>query len=321
MALAPTSPPPSTVRGRCTAFGLDVWPDSELPFLGGGTLPTGRRLELRRLPGPEGLPALPGAIPISDEREPGGGRLFRIEEGATGYRIDGPRYGETFLAADGSSVLGCPGAGGLAAWQRLLIAQVLPFAAVLRGLEVLHAGAVAIEDGAVVLLGTSGAGKTSLAAALERRGATFLCDDVLAVESREGRLVGHPGAPVAGIARAELERLRRDGGLGGRAILAEDEREAMVRAVPHPRPAEVRASFLLDRRPDGPERPRFEPLRSPQLLLASTFNLVLLGAMRLQGLLDVCALLAGSAEHVVFGPATGPAELAAAIEARLEAPR
>ena len=64
-----------------------------------------------------------------------------------------------------------PDGTGPGEWQRFLIAQVLPFAAALHGLEVLHASAVTVAGRALALLGPSGAGKTSLALALCRTGA------------------------------------------------------------------------------------------------------------------------------------------------------
>ena len=85
---------------------------------------------------------------------------------------------------------------------------MLPFAALLQGLEVFHASAVVQGGEAIALLGPSRAGKTSLALELCARGASFLADDVLALETREDALFAHPGSPVAGVA-LEHERGRR----------------------------------------------------------------------------------------------------------------
>ncbi len=82
-----------------------------------------------------------------------------------------------------------------------------PFTALLqqRGVATLHAAAVATEAGAVMLLGRSGIGKSSLAAALVERGYPLLADDVTGVMLDAGgrpvalpafahqRLWGHPG--------------------------------------------------------------------------------------------------------------------------------
>jgi ABC-type multidrug transport system ATPase subunit len=52
-----------------------------------------------------------------------------------------------------------------------VLAQVLPLAAVLRGIDVLHASAVALAAGPIAFLGGSGAGKTTLASRIVARGA------------------------------------------------------------------------------------------------------------------------------------------------------
>jgi hypothetical protein len=301
-----------------TVLGLDVRCDADLPFLEGAeAAPTGRALRVSLGDAPD-WPA--AARLISDEREPDGAVNFQIEDGGeAGYRIAGPRFGASTISADGTRLWGVPGEGGIAAWQRMLIAQALPFVAVMRGLEVLHASAVAAEGGAVAFSGPSGTGKTSLALALARRGATLLADDVLALERAGDELLAHPGTPVAGVAAGEAARLERDGGSSG-TVLASDSHERIARTRLAAAPLPLQALFLLERSADA-EAPRFEPTADPQLLLSATFNLLLNSPARLSGLLEVCATLArGRVERVVFGPGLGPEALAAAIQARLGRP-
>lgn len=310
--------PPSAQR---TVFGLDVRADRPLAFLeGASALPTGRRLELSLAATVAELEWPSDAALISDERGAGGEVVFQIERSALGFRIGGPLYGAAIVSADGSSVRGSPGTGGLGAWQRLLVAQVLPFAAVLCGLEVLHASAVALGGGAVAILGPSGAGKTSLAVALSRLGADFLTDDVLALSCEDGRLLGHPGPAIAAIDSAEAERLRHGGGLDPEGLLGEDRREAVVRMAPSSSPLPLRAIFVLDRRAAGPAQPHFEPVLEPTALLSATFNLLLLEPARLTALLEVCAIAArGRVERVAVGPGGDATALAGELAARLEA--
>jgi hypothetical protein len=302
-------------------FGLDVWTEEALPFLrGAGAAPTGRRLDLSLRDG--GVAALgwpQSAELISDERQPDGEINFRIEaDPESGYLIWGPRYGASLLSADALTLRGALGSDGVDSWQRLLIAQALPFAAVLRGLEVLHASAVVAKQGAVGFLGPSGAGKTSLALALCRRGASFLADDVLAIEAGKGSLIGHPGAAIAGVDHPEADSLLGDGRLSQDDVLAADSRERVVQIHAAAAPTEIAALFFLDRRADGPARPRFEPAADAQTLLAATFNLVLAAPQRLRTLLDVCARASlGRVERVVAGPAIDATELGAAVEERL----
>ncbi|HEX6688741.1 MAG TPA: hypothetical protein VF085_08760 [Solirubrobacterales bacterium] len=306
---------------RATMFGLDVWTEETLPFLrGANAAATGRRLDVSlRDGGIEALEWPETAELISDERLPGGEVNFRIEADAeAGYLIWGPHYGASLLSADAQFLRGALGRGGIDSWQRLLIAQALPFAAVLRGLEVLHASAVVAEPGAVAFLGPSGAGKTSLALALCRRGASFLADDVLAIEAGREFLVGHPGAAIAGVDHLEADSLIGSGQLSQESVLAVNSRERVVRIPEAAAPAALAALFFVDRRADGPARPRFEPAADAQMLLAATFNLVLAAPQRLRTLLDVCAQAClGRVERVVVGPGVDATELGAAVEARL----
>lgn len=304
---------------RATVFGLDVRADLPLPYLKTAKAgPTGRTLETSLMGEAEPPSWPPGAELISDQRRSDGALSFRIEAGSEGYRIWGPACGANVISDDGRQLRAAIGACGMQAWQRLLIAQVLPFAGVLRGLEVLHASGVVIDQGAIAFLGPSGSGKTSLALALCRRGAGFLTDDVLALERVDGELLGHPGAPVAAIERTEAERLRRLAGLEEPEVLSVDPREQLVRVELVAKPAPLCALFFLDRRPNGPALPRFEPIADAGMLLASTFNLTLTTPQRLKRLLDICALASrGRVERVLVGPDLDATELGAAVERRI----
>ena len=68
--------------------------------------------------------------------------------------------------------------------QHFLIDQVLPRILGHEGNMVLHAAAIRLGDGAVLLLGKSGSGKSSLAASFERTGYALLGDDALVVSWR-----------------------------------------------------------------------------------------------------------------------------------------
>jgi hypothetical protein len=300
-----------------TAFGLDLSSETPLPFLeGAGARSTGRPLHISYR---EQAPAWPQEVQlISDERGLEGEVIFQIEAADGAYRFHGPAYGCTVLSGEGTEVQGAPGEEGFEGWQRLLVAQVLPFAAALQGLEVLHAGAVVLGGEGVALSGPSGSGKTSLALALQRRGAELLADDVLAVERDGEELLAQPGAPIAGIHLAEAERLRVQQEGKGAKVLARNGREQVARTAIAPEPVPLKALFLLDRRLQRPSEPIFETEQDPRQLLASTFNLLLAAPERLASLLEVCARLAARrVERIAFGPRTDPDELAAAIWARL----
>ncbi len=83
-------------------------------------------------------------------------------------------------------------------------------------------------------------------------------------------------------------------------------------------PAPLAAMFFLDRRPDGPTEPCFEPIADAQMLLGATFNFVLATPERLRGLLDVCALAAQRrVERILIGPSVDAAQLGVAVTRRL----
>lgn len=171
----------------------------------------------------------------------------------------------------------------------------------------------------MAFLGPSRSGKTSLALELCGRGASFLSDDVLALEPCGQQLLAHPGTPFTAVDRA-----RPAGDSGDRVhapeVLAVNDRERLVRMSGAGGPAPLAALFFVDRRPDGPTQPRLEPSTDAQMLLAATFNFVLATPQRLRGLLDVCALAAQlHVERIITGPHTDTAELGATVERRLSA--
>jgi hypothetical protein len=76
-----------------------------------------------------------------------------------------------------------------------LLGPVLGFVLRLRGLSCLHASAVAIDGGAVVLLGPAGAGKSTTAAAFNTLGYALLTEDVVALEPAKTGFHVLPGYP------------------------------------------------------------------------------------------------------------------------------
>ena len=113
-----------------------------------------------------------------------------------GFRVWAPRHGCYLVAPDGTHVAGAPSAVAAWRWERLVLAQVLPLAAALRGMEILHASAVEMAGRAVAFLGSSGVGKTTLAARIVVRGARLVTDDVLAVDMANGAVRAYRGVPL-----------------------------------------------------------------------------------------------------------------------------
>jgi len=70
----------------------------------------------------------------------------------------------------------------------------------------LHASAVVIDGQAIAFLGTSGAGKSTMSAALARRGAAFLTDDVLRIDvCADGAILAHVGPPTMRLWQPSVE--------------------------------------------------------------------------------------------------------------------
>lgn len=79
--------------------------------------------------------------------------------------------------------------------RHLLLDQALPLAMSGRGAFILHGSAVLMDDRAVLFVGESGRGKSTLAAWFAFHGHTVLADDCLRLEEHEGRTLLSPAYP------------------------------------------------------------------------------------------------------------------------------
>jgi hypothetical protein len=80
-----------------------------------------------------------------------------------------------------------------------LLGPVIGLLLRLRGVTCLHASAVALENRAIAFAGSPGAGKSTTAAALARRGHAILSDDIVALEERDGIFLALPAHPYLGL--------------------------------------------------------------------------------------------------------------------------
>ena len=187
-----------------------------------------------------------------------------------GYRVYAPCNGRHLVSPDGARIFSARPIHALWRWQRLLFAQVLPLAATLQGLELLHASAAEWNGRTFGLVARAGTGKTSVAAHVVARGGVLVTDDVLALEERSGVVMAHPGAASLSIDSAELVRMPPNGrprlgsqvGRADKVVLAAEL--ATVR-----RPSDTSTSSS-GRRRDGCASRRSTP--DPVRLLANSFN-------------------------------------------------
>jgi hypothetical protein len=305
---------PAPEPWRSHAFGLQIEGSFPAPGLPPGA-PAGAlpRTRLDVVPAEEIDADWPAAdaTRVMEERF-GGPRPARTidRHPEAGYRLYARHFGLARLSPDGAHVRCAPPDVAPWRWQRFLVGRVLPWAAVLRGHEVFHAGGVALDDRAIAIVGPTGAGKTSLVLRLVLAGAGFLTDDVLALD---GGLRAHAGAGIVSVRPAEKARLspaerRRLGrvlGHSDKTYFEVPRTDAALRLA---------AIYFLTAGEEGDEA--IAPFAADaRTLLASTFVLGVQSPERLRNQLDVCARLARAvpAYRARVTPGRDAARLADAI--------
>jgi hypothetical protein len=232
-----------------------------------------------------------------------------------GFRVWAPRHGCYLVAPDGRWVVGAPPSGPAWRWERLVVAQVLPLAAVLRGMEILHASAVALSGRAVAFLGASGAGKTTLAGRILARGARLVTDDVLAVDLADEAVRAHRGGAVARIDPQELRSMTFDERRVLGKVQARGEKWHLAPALaPAQLPLGVTYHLVRPARLHGVEIAAVRPY-DPALLLGSAFLPYVSDPDRLKRQLEVGAAIASSTPlyQVRVGSEASSAEVAESV--------
>lgn len=99
-----------------------------------------------------------------------------------------------FLWRDRIVACGAPGAN-LQLMESIFLGIVTGLWLERRGVRMMHGAAVDVDGFAVAFLGPKGAGKSTLAAVMMRRGYPLVSDDILAIEHTEDGFVVQPGLP------------------------------------------------------------------------------------------------------------------------------
>ncbi len=312
------SPPHSTPPG---AFGLAISSDAGIPGLDAPCgASNGRRAE-HRLAGREALAERlrEGELERMEHSGKGAARVEYQERSSGDVLIRTKSFGDHLIADAGRTVLSSVAGADPDLWRRYVLGQVLPLTASIQGLEIFHAGAVAIDGSVVVLAGPSGAGKSSVAGALVASGAAaFFADDVLAVDATSLGLTGYPGSTLMGVPRDRAAALA-GGPIAGPPWIV-DEKKVLAPVRGERRPLPVLAFFRLT--PDGETAGiSFGPCL-PNRLMATTFDGVSRTSERLLRLLRVGAMLAagGRAQELRYQPGSDPQAVAGALLRRLEEP-
>jgi len=127
-----------------------------------------------------------------------------------------------------------------------ILGRVLPLALHRGGALSLHGSAVATADGAILMLGPKGRGKSTLAVALAQSGAPLLTDDVAVVEHRDGVSMVRPGVHSVRLWPDSASQLGTDAygptGSVGRKLLIHSLPDALLAMEPAP----ISAVYLLE---------------------------------------------------------------------------
>lgn len=304
------------------AFGLSLRSEFPLPGLepGEGDAAGERAIALALPPDPAG--SFEGAERLQEWHYPDGTLGLTIDrDPELGYRFYLYGAGVFVLAGDGSraDLHLDPAYADAWDWRRYLIGQVLPFAALLQGLEVFHASAIELDGGAVLLAGGSGLGKSTLALNLHLGGTGFLADDSVAIETQGDRLLAHPAIATAKVREAARDLLREDDRGALREVVVSDQHETRYRVETAKGPLSLRVVCMLEPAEEPGILTATEGKADPWELLGSTFNDVVQDPARLQGQLDLCGRIAEEVPclRVQVGPRPGP-EAADALIARLQ---
>jgi hypothetical protein len=295
--MAADAPPrrdaPSREPLRTHAFGIEIDSTFQAPGLPAGSadlprvrLELGSDEEIAERWDDEGSERLEQET-LSASRNTPDRTIDRAKNGD--YLLYARHFGTALISPSGDRVVCAPPAVAAWRWQRFLVGRVLPWAALLRGRELLHGSAVRIGDQAIAVLADSGFGKTSLAARLMLHGAGFITDDVLALSDEVGHLVAHPGPAILALRPAEREalepgqrrRLGRVLGRSGKTYIAVERERAPLR---------LGALYFLDHRSAEGDI-QFVQGVDPKRLLGSAFIAGVDSRRRLVGLLDLCARL------------------------------
>lgn len=128
----------------------------------------------------------------------------------SGYLLRFPDIADFHLSADVTRIVCYPTPGTPSETiGHLLLDQVFPLLLSKSGHMVVHASAIATPAGAIAFVGSTGRGKSTLAASFALQGFPLITDDCLILDQVEGDLVATPSYPGARLWDDSIETLFR----------------------------------------------------------------------------------------------------------------
>jgi len=129
--------------------------------------------------------------------------------------------------------------------RHLLLNQVIPLALSHLGKLILHASACLTAQGAIAFVGSTGAGKSTLAASFGLRGLPILTDDCLRIEERNGQIVCYPSYPGLRLWPESVEELFDRAPVGEPLAHYTDKKRLVVGDNTAEGPFPLRGVFIL----------------------------------------------------------------------------
>lgn len=265
------------------AYGLCIASEPALPELETCTPPDG----------PADLEIVTGDVPETPDPSEGWRAIspfVQVAEGRFWLHVPGVAR---FTVDHGRRVQVRPAPGIDAESVRVfLLGSVLGAVLFQRGFLVLHGNAIDIDGRAMVCLGPSGVGKSTLAAAFAARGHRILADDVVPVDAGCAAV---PGFPRIKLWQDSADRLEIETGTLDRIRPELEKFNLPVRQTFRDTPLPIRWVYLLT--PDNSDTVSLNPISGMQRfqpLLANTYRRRFMEGMALRPEhLQRCGALAG----------------------------
>jgi hypothetical protein len=242
------------------------------------------RVELRQAPRPFSVESSPPDV--GPRPRVNGYEVFL--PGGSIY-LNWPGLFEFLISSRGRRITGIPKARvALESFRTYLLGPVLSFALIRQGIEPLHGTIIVKDDAAFALLGDSGYGKSSLAAAFLSAGYRLLTDDLVVLQKNGGHFIAFPGVPRIKLFPRVAHRFLGNAARGRR--MHRDFEKRIIPLGPEKvcqSPVPLRAIYVLSEPTKSSNAERITIRRLPRRLafvavLKNTFNTRLIDSARLR---------------------------------------